>query len=100
MMDGMASSAPLCGSRGALGEDLAVATNGSLRGRSFMLMDGNTAARKMKRDSDAVSLNNVSIVRGANDSFVQSDSPDASELVPTMKSHDKRKKSKVRLLFD
>lgn len=84
-MDGMAGSAPLCGSRGALGEDLAVATNGCFQGRSFMLMDGNTAARKMKRDID---------------SFVQSDSPDASQLVSTMKSHDKRKKSKVRLLFD
>uniref|UniRef100_A0A6V7QT75 Mediator complex subunit 15 KIX domain-containing protein n=1 Tax=Ananas comosus var. bracteatus TaxID=296719 RepID=A0A6V7QT75_ANACO len=95
MMDGMAGSAPLCGSRGAFGEDLAVATNGSLRGRSFMLMDGNTAARKMKRDIDAMSLNNVSFVGGANDRFVQSDSSDASERVPTMKSHDKRKKSKV-----
>uniref|UniRef100_A0A6V7QYP9 Mediator complex subunit 15 KIX domain-containing protein n=1 Tax=Ananas comosus var. bracteatus TaxID=296719 RepID=A0A6V7QYP9_ANACO len=95
MMDGMAGSAPFCGSRGALGEDLAAATYGSLQGRSFMSIDGNTAARKMKRDIDAMSLNNVSFVGGANDSSVQSYSPDASELVPTMKSHDKRKKTKV-----
>ncbi|XP_020088533.1 mediator of RNA polymerase II transcription subunit 15a-like isoform X2 [Ananas comosus] len=95
MMDGMAVSAPFCGSRGALGEDLAAATYGSLQGRSFMSIDGNTAARKMKRDIDAMSLNNVSFVGGANDSSVQSYSPGASELVPTMKSHDKRKKTKV-----
>ncbi|WOL11985.1 mediator of RNA polymerase II transcription subunit 15a [Canna indica] len=90
MVDKLAGSAPGNGSRAVIGEDLVAMTKSHLQARS---LDGDS--KKMKRDTSAMPLNNVSSAGSLNDSFKQSYGFDTSELESTATSHVKRQKVEV-----
>ncbi|RWW33259.1 hypothetical protein GW17_00002043 [Ensete ventricosum] len=92
MIDRIAGSAPGNGSRVAVGEDLVAMTKCRLQAKSFMSQDGSATTKKMKRDTSAMPLNNVSSAGSFNDSFKQSYGLDNSELESTATSRVKRQK--------
>ncbi|RZS03688.1 hypothetical protein BHM03_00033914 [Ensete ventricosum] len=96
MIDRIAGSAPGNGSRVAVGEDLVAMTKCRLQAKSFMSQDGSATTKKMKRDTSAMPLNNVSSAGSFNDSFKQSYGLDNSELESTATSRVKRQKVEVR----
>ncbi|CAL9133498.1 unnamed protein product [Musa acuminata var. zebrina] len=95
MIDRIAGSAPGNGSRVAVGEDLVAMTKCRLQAKSFMSQDGSATTKKMKRDTSAMPLNNVSSAGSFNDSFKQSYGLDNSELESTATSRVKRQKVEV-----
>ncbi|RWW12319.1 hypothetical protein GW17_00024017, partial [Ensete ventricosum] len=97
MIDRIAGSAPAPGngSRAAVGEDLVAMTKCRLQARSFMSQDGSATTKKMKRDTSAMPLNNVSSAGSVNDSFKHSYGLDTSELESTATSRVKRQKVEV-----
>ncbi|OAY75775.1 Mediator of RNA polymerase II transcription subunit 15a [Ananas comosus] len=95
MIDRIAGSAPGNGSRAAVGEDLVAMTKCRLQARNFMSQDGNSTNKKMKRDTNAMPLNNVSSAGSVNDSFMQLYGLDASELQSTATSRVKKHKAEV-----
>ncbi|KAG1361434.1 mediator of RNA polymerase II transcription subunit 15a [Cocos nucifera] len=95
MIDRIAGSAPGNGSRAAVGEDLVAMTKCRLQARNFMSQDGSATTKKIKRNTSAMPLNNVSSAGSVNESFKQSYGLDASELESTATSHVKRQKIEV-----
>jgi len=95
MIDRIAGSAPGNGSRAAVGEDLVAMTKCRLQARNFMSQDGGATAKKMKRHTSAMPLNNVSSHGSVNDSFKQLHGFESSELESTATSRIKRLKSEV-----
>ncbi|ONK63795.1 uncharacterized protein A4U43_C07F19020 [Asparagus officinalis] len=95
MIDRIAGSAPGNGSRAAVGEDLVAMTKCRLQARNFMSQDGGAAAKKMKRHTSAMPLNNVSSPGSVNDSFKQLFGFEKSELESTATSRIKRLKPEV-----
>ncbi|XP_064934657.1 mediator of RNA polymerase II transcription subunit 15a-like isoform X1 [Musa acuminata AAA Group] len=97
IIDRIAGSAPAPGngSRAAVGEDLVAMTKCRLQARSFMSQDGSATTKKMKRDTSAMPLNNVSSAGSVNDSFKHSYGLDTSELESTATSRVKRQKVEV-----
>lgn len=95
MIDRIAGSAPGNGSRAAVGEDLVAMTKCRLQARNFMAQDGGATAKKMKRHTSAMPLNNVSSPGSMNDSFNQLHGFESSELESTATSRIKRIKAEV-----
>lgn len=95
MIDRIAGSAPGNGSRAAVGEDLVAMTKCRLQARNFMSQDGGATAKKMKRHTSAMPLNNVSSPGSVNDSFRQLHGLESSELESTATSKIKRLKPEV-----
>ena len=89
MIDRIAGSAPVNGSRGALGEDLAAMTN---------TRDGMTGSRKMKCYTSAVPMNVLSSAGSGNDSFKRLICPETSDLESTATSSVKRLRIEVFIL--
>lgn len=95
MIDRMAGSAPGNGSRAAVGEDLVAMTKCRLQARNFMSQDGGATAKKMKRHTSAMPLNNVFSPGSVNDTFKQLHGYESSELESTATSRIKRLKPEV-----
>ncbi|XP_008789503.2 mediator of RNA polymerase II transcription subunit 15a [Phoenix dactylifera] len=95
MIDRIAGSAPGNGSRAAVGEDLVAMTKCRLQARNFMSQDGNAAAKKIKHNTSAMPLNNMSSAGSVNDSVKQTYGLDTSELESTATSRVKRQKIEV-----
>lgn len=62
MIDRIAGSAPGNGSRAAVGEDLVAMTKCRLQARNYIVQDGSTGTKKMKRYTSAMPLNVASSV--------------------------------------
>ncbi|KAK3187914.1 hypothetical protein Dsin_027475 [Dipteronia sinensis] len=90
MIDRIAGSAPGNGSRAAVGEDLVAMTKCRLQARNFIIQDGMTGPRKMRRYTSAMPLNVVSSAGSVSDSFKQLIGADTSDLESTATSGIKR----------
>ncbi|XP_073105961.1 mediator of RNA polymerase II transcription subunit 15a isoform X2 [Elaeis guineensis] len=95
MTDRIAGSAPGNGSRAAVGEDLVAMTKCHQQARKFMSQDGISTAKKIKRNTNSMPLNNMSSAGSVNDSTKQSFGFDTSEFESTATSHVKRQKIEV-----
>ncbi|TXG72607.1 hypothetical protein EZV62_001186 [Acer yangbiense] len=90
MIDRIAGSAPGNGSRAAVGEDLVAMTKCRLQARNFIIQDGMTGPRKMRRYTSAMPLNVVSSAGSVSDSFKQLIGAETSDLESTATSGIKR----------
>ncbi|PKA57940.1 Mediator of RNA polymerase II transcription subunit 15a [Apostasia shenzhenica] len=95
MVDRIAGSAPGNGSRAAAGEDLVAITKCRLQARNFMSQDGGASSKKMKRNTSAMPLNNVSTAGSVNDNFMQFSTLDSFDFESTATSRAKRHKVEV-----
>ncbi|KAD6453822.1 hypothetical protein E3N88_08528 [Mikania micrantha] len=90
MIDRIAGSAPGNGSRAAIDEDLVAMTKYRLQARNLVTQDGTNGKRKMKRFTSAMPLGVVSSTGSVNDSFMQLNASESSELDSTASSSIKR----------
>ncbi|KAL5781399.1 hypothetical protein ACOSP7_006428 [Xanthoceras sorbifolium] len=91
MIDRIAGSAPGNGSRAAVGEDLVAMTKCRLQARNFIIQDGMTGPRKIRRYTSAMPLNVVSSAGSMSDSsFKQLIGVETSDLESTATSSIKR----------
>ncbi|KAK8581288.1 hypothetical protein V6N12_071518 [Hibiscus sabdariffa] len=90
MTDRIAGSAPGNGSRAAVGEDLVAMAKCRLQARNFIIQDGMSGTKKMKRNTSAMPLNVVSSAGSINDSFKQLTGSETSDLESTATSTVKR----------
>ncbi|KAH7573022.1 hypothetical protein JRO89_XS03G0052800 [Xanthoceras sorbifolium] len=98
MIDRIAGSAPGNGSRAAVGEDLVAMTKCRLQARNFIIQDGMTGPRKIRRYTSAMPLNVVSSAGSMSDSsFKQLIGVETSDLESTATSSIKR--PRVEVLF-
>ena len=98
MIDRIAGSAPGNGSRAAVGEDLVAMTKCRLQARNFIIQDGMTGPRKMRRYTSAMPLNVVSSAGSVSDSFKQLIGAETSDLESTATSGIKRPRVEVFFL--
>ncbi|KAK9122613.1 hypothetical protein Sjap_012215 [Stephania japonica] len=95
MIDRIAGSAPGNGSRAAVGEDLVAMTKCRIQARNLITQDGNSANKKMRRDTSAMPLNVVSSCGSTNDSFKQLNALETSDVESTATSGIKRPQFEV-----
>lgn len=95
MTDRIAGSAPGNGSRAAVGEDLVAMTKCRLQARNFIIQDGMSGPRKIRRYTSAMPLNVVSSAGSVSDSFKQMIGAETSDLESTATSGIKRPRIEV-----
>lgn len=95
MVDRIAGSAPGNGSRAAIGEDLVAMTKCRTQARNFIVQDGLSVTKKMRRYTSAMPLNVASSASSINDSLKRLMGAESSDLESTATSSIKRLRSEV-----
>lgn len=95
MVDRIAGSAPGNGSRAAIGEDLVAMTKCRTQARNFIMQDGPSSTRKIRRYTSAMPLNVASSVGSLNDSLKLLIGAESSDLESTATSSIKRLRTEV-----
>ncbi|PKI44207.1 hypothetical protein CRG98_035390 [Punica granatum] len=95
MVDRIAGSAPGNGSRAAIGEDLVAMTKCRMQARNFIMQDGPSGTKKIRRYTSAMPLSVASSAGSMNDSFKQIMGAETSDLESTASSSAKRSRSEA-----
>ncbi|KAK4761769.1 hypothetical protein SAY87_029653 [Trapa incisa] len=95
MVDRIAGSAPGNGSRAAIGEDLVAMTKCRMQARNFIMHDGSSSTRKIRRYTSVMPLNVSYSASSMNDSFKRLMGAESSDLESTATSSIKRLRSEA-----